>query len=92
MTTATATEPATTPEVTAIIERALSLTEAERRVIVSRLLASIPTPPNTYDSPEALRAELQRRWNEIANGTVKTFTIAETMEHLRNALADGERQ
>jgi putative addiction module component (TIGR02574 family) len=88
MTTATATEPATTPEVTAIIERALSLTEAERRVIVSRLLASIPTPPNTYDSPEALRAELLRRVEAYDRGEMKGYTHEEAMAKIRKARED----
>ncbi len=90
MTTATATEPATTPEATAIIERALSLSEAERRVIVSRLLASIPTPPNTFESPETLRAELLRRVEAFDRGEVKGYTLEETLKHMQQAIDEGK--
>jgi putative addiction module component (TIGR02574 family) len=76
----------TTPEADEIIERAMQLSAAEREAIALRLLVSVE-PPNSYESPEALRAELQRRWDAIQSGADKTYSIAETMAYLRNRLA-----
>lgn len=81
-----------TPEADAVVASAMKLSAAEREVVARRLLASIDLPPNSYESPAALRAELQRRWDAIQRGEMKTYTIQETMAHLRKSLADGDEK
>jgi putative addiction module component (TIGR02574 family) len=75
----------TTPEARELIDRALKLSEAERETIALRLLESIDAPPNSFESKEALRAELQRRIEAIERGEMKTYTLEEAMAHIRKA-------
>jgi putative addiction module component (TIGR02574 family) len=76
-----------TPKARGIVDQAMQLSAAEREAIALRLLESIE-PPNSFESPEALRAELQRRWDAIQSGAEKTYSIDETMAYLRKRLAD----
>lgn len=78
-----------TPEVQEIIDRAMKLLPTEREFVALRLLDSVEPPPNSFESPEALRAELKRRIEAVQNGTMKTYSIEETMEHLRQVAAEG---
>lgn len=79
----------TTAEAGEILDRALKLSAAERERIAHRLLDSVYPPPNTYESADALRAELQRRIEAVENGTMKTYTLEETMAYLRQVAAEG---
>jgi putative addiction module component (TIGR02574 family) len=77
--------PATmTPEADAVLETALKLSAAEREAIALRLLDSIDAP-NSFDSPEALRAELQRRIEDIESGRVKALSPEEATAAVRKA-------
>ena len=79
----------TTTEGDEVLNQALKLSVTERERIARRLLDSIE-PPNSYDSPEALWAELQRRVDAVENGTMKTYTLEETMAYLRQVAAEGD--
>ncbi|HEY1189304.1 MAG TPA: addiction module protein [Gemmata sp.] len=83
-----ATTVAETPEMREVLDRALKLSAAEREVIGQRLLDSVNPPPNTFDSPEALRAELQRRIEEIESGRVQPITPDEMFANVRKALEE----
>ena len=78
----------TTPEAQEILDRALKLPETDRAAIGHVLLDSVHPPPNSYESAEELRAELQRRMDAIENGTMKTYSIEETMAYLRQECAE----
>lgn len=80
----------TTPEAEAIIDRALKLSAAEREVIACRLRDSLELPPNTFESPEALKAELKRRIEAYERGEMKTYTLEETMAYLRQVASEGD--
>lgn len=82
MSTATTTE---TPEAREIIDRALKLSAVERAVIGRVLLDSVYPPPNTYESADALRAELVRRVEDVESGRVKALTHEEAMAQIRKA-------
>ena len=81
----------TTPEADEILDRAMKLSAAEREAIARRLLDSVYPPPNTYESADALRAELQRRIEAVENGTMKTYTLEETLQHMQKALDEGRK-
>ena len=80
---------AETPEVLDVLDRVLKLSAAERDLIASRLRDSVEAPPNTFESAEALRAELLRRIEAVENGTMKPYTLEETMAYLRQVAAEG---
>ena len=81
---------AATPEADEIVERAMKLSEAEREAIALRLLDSIEPPPNAYESPDALRAELLRRVEAFERGEAKGYTHEEAMAKIRKAREDRE--
>ena len=59
-----------TPETQALFDAALALPEAERILLVERLLESLP-PETDELSDEELLAELERRRAEVEQGGVK---------------------
>ena len=65
-----------------IREAALQLKEEERGMLVQELQDSFEEP-----SPELL-AELERRWEEIETGKVRTIPAEEAMESLRRSLEE----
>ena len=73
----------TTPAVREIIDRALQLSPADREQIANELLGSVYPPDDPEEVKKAWRAERQRRIDAIDNGTRKTYSLAETMVHLR---------
>jgi len=78
----------TTPAVREIIDRALQLSPADREQIANELLDSVYPPEDPEVVKNAWRAELQRRIDAIDNGTMKTYSLAETMAYLRQASAE----
>jgi putative addiction module component (TIGR02574 family) len=82
----------TTPEARELIDRALQLSSVEREAIALRLLDSIDPPPNAFESKEAFRTELQRRIEAIQNGTMKSYSIEETMAYLRQESSERRSQ
>jgi putative addiction module component (TIGR02574 family) len=65
-----------TPETQALIDAALALPEAERILLVERLLESLP-PETDELSDEELLAELERRRAEVEQGAVKPIPLSE---------------
>jgi putative addiction module component (TIGR02574 family) len=84
--------PTATPEMLeaeSILDRAMKLPPVAREHVGLRLLESIEWPPeDPEEAKTALRAELQRRMDAIASGTMKTYTIEETMAYLRQESAE----
>ncbi|HVL13778.1 MAG TPA: addiction module protein [Gemmata sp.] len=77
-----------TPEARDIIERALQLPPVERERIAHQLLDSVYPPDDPEEVKRAWRAELQHRMDAIRDGTMKTYSVEETMAYLRQALAE----
>ena len=77
-----------TPEAREIIDRALKLSPPERETIARVLLESVFPPDDPEEAKKAWRAELQRRMDAIDNGTMKTYSIEETMAYLRQQCAE----
>ncbi|QJW96099.1 addiction module protein [Frigoriglobus tundricola] len=80
-----------TPEVRDVLDRALKLSVAERELIARRLRDSIDAPPTDADW-DYWKAEIKRRIEAVENGTMKTYTLEETMAYLRQVAAEGGRK
>jgi putative addiction module component (TIGR02574 family) len=65
-----------TPETQALIDAALALPEAERVLLVERLLESL-SPETDELGDEELLAELERRRAEVEQGAVKPIPSSE---------------
>ena len=65
-----------------IKEQALKLSPEDREILAQELWDSLDDQPL---DPE-LKAELDRRWEEIVSGKVKTIPHEEVMAHISEAL------
>ena len=92
MSTATATEAAPDTELTIeLVERAMKLSPENRERLIELLHAGPPIPtPSPVGDWEYWKAEIKRRIEAVENGTMKTYSIEETMEYLRQIAAEGE--
>lgn len=79
-TAATTPEPAESELTPELIERVMRLSADGRAKL--RVLLGEPVP-NSYDSPEAPRAELQRRVDAYDRGEIKGYTREEAMARVR---------
>ena len=82
-----------TPEMAEqLIERALTLSSADRERIVLALLPSIDPPPGPPDSDWAYwKMEIARRIEAVRNGTAKTVTPEQMHAAVRTALEEGRK-
>jgi putative addiction module component (TIGR02574 family) len=73
-----------------LIDRAMRLSPIARESIAFELLDSLHGPS---EDPEEVRkawkAEIARRIEAVRNGTMKTYTLEETMEYLRKVVDEG---
>ena len=92
MSTATVTEAAPETELTTeLVERAMKLSPENRERLIELLHAGPPIPtPSPVGDWEYWKAEIKRRIEAVENGTMKTYSIEETMEYLRQIAAEGE--
>jgi putative addiction module component (TIGR02574 family) len=82
--------PAETEEVRDLRERALKLPPDVREQLALEMLGSVrASEEDSAQAREALRAELQRRMDAVAAGTMKTYSVEETMAYLRQVVAEG---
>lgn len=72
-------------DVDALFEQAQKLSPTERLELGKRILGSVPVTPGG-DQEEAMAATVERRWNEIVKGTVKTIPGEQVMEEIRKKL------
>lgn len=85
---ATTSETELTPE---LIERVLKLSPENRDRLIGLLGASPPIPePPVIGDWTYWKAEIARRIAAVESGEMKTYTIKETMEYLRNLEPEGE--
>jgi putative addiction module component (TIGR02574 family) len=85
--------PTTTPELQEareLIDRAMKLPPSLRAEIARTLDESVYGPPPNSDADRAYwKAEIARRIEAVRNGTMKTYTIEETMDYLRIVVNEG---
>ena len=63
---------------------ALQLSEKDRWHLASRILGSLPPPPDAH-GPDLILAEAQRRDAELENGTTKPLSESEFWRGVRPA-------
>lgn len=76
----------TTPEMNEareLVERAVKLPVAIRESVALAIWHSIDPPPNSDADREYWKAEIARRIEAVENGTMRTYTLEETLEHLQ---------
>ena len=76
-----------------LIDRSLSLSEAERADLAHRLLVSLePTAPESQNEVDAAwETELQRRVDEVDRGDAKMIPWQEAETRIREALKKARR-
>lgn len=75
-----------------IVDRAMKLPPAAREGIAHHLLQSVEPPPGPPDSDrEYWKVELQRRVESIENGTMKMYTLDETLAHMQQVLDEDSK-
>lgn len=69
-----------------LVAQAMALPPAVRESVALKLLESIEDRPADADAVKtAWREEIARRIEAVRNGTMKTYTLAETMDYLQQA-------
>ncbi len=75
-----------------LIDRVRKLSPQSKDKLVGLLLDELEGPP---DDPEEVRKawkdEIARRIEAVRNGTMKTYTLEETMEYLQRVVDEGRR-
>lgn len=79
--------PTTEPtDVQDLFDRAMRLPPDVRERFAFDLLRSVNPPPNSDADWAYWKAEIARRIAAVENGTMKTYTLEETIDHLQKVL------
>ncbi|VTU02046.1 unnamed protein product [Gemmataceae bacterium] len=91
MSSATTTETPETELTPELIERVMRLSP-ESQARLRELLGEGPPVPELEPVGDWAywKAEIKRRIDAVENGTMKTYSLQETMEYLRQVAAEGE--
>lgn len=82
--------PTEAEEVRDLRERVMKLPPDAREKLALDVLRSVEQPPEDAEAArQAFREELQRRMDAVEAGTMKTYSVEETMARARRALAEG---
>jgi putative addiction module component (TIGR02574 family) len=71
-----------TPQVSELLERALTLSTQERGELAARLIDSLDDQPADEGVEEAWQEEIQRRMNDVRSGRVKTIPGEQVLKRL----------
>jgi hypothetical protein len=74
-----------------LIDRAKKLPPALRERIVLELIHSAEAPPNSDADWEYWKSEIARRIEAVRNGTMKTYSLDETMEYLERVVDEDRK-
>jgi putative addiction module component (TIGR02574 family) len=72
-----------TPEVSRILEQALTLSTQERGLIIDRLSESLDDEPAEEGAEEAWASEIKRRVEDIRSGKVEMIPGEEVLRRLK---------
>ena len=76
-----------------LIARARKLSPAAREKLVQELCDDVDGPENDPEAiKQAWREEIRRRIEAIQNGTMKMYTIEETMAYLQTVVDETEQR
>jgi putative addiction module component (TIGR02574 family) len=79
-----------TPQVSEVLEKALSLSEQERELLIDRLVGSLNNEPPEEGVKAAWDEEIKRRVDDIRSGRVKTIPGEQVLRELAEEFPDGE--
>ena len=78
-----------TPQVSEVLEKALSLSEQERELLIDRLVESLANEPTEEGVEAAWSEEIRRRVDDIRSGRVKTVPGEQVLSRLKARLQNG---
>jgi putative addiction module component (TIGR02574 family) len=79
-----------TPQVSELLEKALSLSTQERGLLAARLIDSLDDEPAEEGVEAAWDQEIKRRVDDIRSGRVKTIPGEQVLRELAKEFPDGE--
>jgi putative addiction module component (TIGR02574 family) len=79
-----------TPEVSKVLERALTLSTRDRGFLIDQLIASLDDGPAEEGVEEAWAAEIKQRVDDIQSGKVKMIPAEEVIRELAKGFPDEE--
>jgi putative addiction module component (TIGR02574 family) len=79
-----------TPQVSELLEKALSLSTHERGLLIDRLVESLDDGPAEEGVEAAWGEEIKRRVDDIRSGRVKTIPGEQVLRELADEFPDGE--
>jgi putative addiction module component (TIGR02574 family) len=78
-----------TPQVSEVLEKALTLSEQERGLLIDRLIASLDDGPADEGVEQAWADEIKLRVDEVRSGKVETIPGDEVRRRLAARLLNG---
>jgi putative addiction module component (TIGR02574 family) len=79
-----------TPQVSELLEKALTLSTQERGLLIDRLIETLDNEPVEEGVGAAWDAEIKRRVDDIRSGRVKTIPGEQVLRELAEEFPDGE--
>ncbi|MFY9951434.1 MAG: addiction module protein [Candidatus Sulfotelmatobacter sp.] len=80
-----------TPQVSELLEKALSLSTQERGLLIDRLVESLDDEPSEEGVEAAWDDEIKRRVDDIRSGRVKMIPGEEVLRRLAREYPEGGR-
>ena len=78
-----------TPQVSELLEKALTLSAHERGFLIDRLMETLDNEPPEEGVEEAWAKEIERRMDDIRSGRVETIPWEKVRERLKARLRNG---
>ena len=82
--------PQMTPQVSELLEKALTLSSHERGLLIDRLVESLDDEPAEQGAEEAWADEIKRRVEDIRSGKVKTIPGEQVLRELAEEFPEEE--
>jgi putative addiction module component (TIGR02574 family) len=79
-----------TPQVSEVLEKALSLSEQERELLIDRLSESLNSDQDEAGLKAAWDEEIKRRVDDIRSGRVKTIPGEQVLREMAEEFPDSE--
>jgi putative addiction module component (TIGR02574 family) len=79
-----------TPEVSKVLEKALTLSTRDRGLLIDRLIASLDDEPAEEGVEEAWAAEIKQRVDDMRSGKAKMIPGEEVLRELAKDFPDEE--
>jgi putative addiction module component (TIGR02574 family) len=79
-----------TPQVSEVLEKALTLSTQERGLLIDRLIESLDEGPAEQGVEEAWAGEIKRRVDDIRSGKVKMIPGEQVLRKLAKEFPDEE--